>query len=144
MERCSGHGYPGFALVDVVVWMSWWCWDEGFGAQVAAVAGAAGDWGAGAVDLGDVVGVDLVNHFEHEAGGLLFFLGVVGVVEDQLAVGRLFGPVDGVAGLAGGAELTFPLLHDFVDLFAGEVAGQDFEVGGGGVFVMMSRCGLRW
>ena len=109
--------------------------DEFFWAEMAAVASAAGDGCAGAIDFGDVVRVDVFGHFEHDAGGLLFFLGVVGEVQYGLAVGAGFLGIDGVAGLAAGAEFAGPLVHDFVNLLACQVARQDFEIGGGGHFV---------
>ena len=41
-----------------------------------------------------------------------------------------------MAGFATGAEFAFPFLHDFVDLLAGEVPGQDLEIGGVGMDVL--------
>ena len=59
---------------------------EGLGAEVSAMAGAAGDRRAGAVDFGDGVGVDVFDHLVHFASGLLFVLGVVGEVDLRPAV----------------------------------------------------------
>ena len=112
---------------------------ELLGGKMAAMAGAAGDGLAGVGDHADVVGVDLLGHFVHEASGLLLFLGVVGEVEHGATVGADLGFVDGVAGAAAAAELALPLLHDGVDLLAGEVFGQDLEVGGRGRALALSR-----
>jgi hypothetical protein len=105
---------------------------EGLGAEVAAVAGAAGDRFAGVFNLADVLAVDLLGHLVHEACGGLFWLGVVGVVEARAAIGADVLGIGGVAGGAVCAEVGFPLVHELVDLLAGHGFGQDLEIGGGG------------
>ena len=54
------------------------------------MAGATGDWSAGAVDLRNVAGVDVFDHLVHLASGLFLFLGIVGKVELGLAIGSQF------------------------------------------------------
>jgi len=66
------------------------------------MTGAAGDGCAGVIDLCDVVAIDVLDHLEHLARGLLVFLGVIGEVEARLAVGAKVLGIDGVAGLAAG------------------------------------------
>jgi len=111
---------------------------------LAAVAGAAGDGQAGVLDHADVVVVDVLNHFEHEARGALFRLGVIGKVEAWMAVkGGSLG-IDGVAMAAFGAERLCPVMHDVVDLLAGEGLGQHLEIFGrrhGGKVVLGSGGG---
>ena len=57
---------------------------------------------------------------------------VVGEEEEGLAVRAVADGVGGVAGAAVHTELGGPGAHDGVDLFAGGVFGEDFEIDGGG------------
>jgi hypothetical protein len=102
---------------------------------MAAMAGAAGDRRAGVVDFGNIVAVDVLHHLEHLARGLLVFLRVIGEVETWLAVGADVLGVGGMTGFAAGTQLAFPFFHDFVNLLPGQVAWQDFQVGGGRHFM---------
>lgn len=98
--------------------------------DMAAMARAAGDGCAGIVELRDVLGIDLVDHADHQPRRFLLRLGIVGKVQHGTAIGHLVGGIGGVACRAFGAEGAGPLVHDLVDLFAGEGLGQDLEICG--------------
>ncbi len=104
--------------------------DEGLWTKVATMASTAGHRVAGAIDLGNVVDIDVFGHLIHQASCLFFILGVICKVEAGFAVRANILGIDGVAGLATGTELAFPLLHDFMDLFARQVARQHLEISG--------------
>jgi len=110
---------------------------EGFRPKMAAMAGAAGDRRAGVVDLADVVPVDILGHGEHQAGGCLLRLRVVGVFQARAAIGAEVVRVRRMAGAAMCAQRGLPLLHDLVNLFAAQGFGQNFEVGGRGMRVLV-------
>ena len=113
--------------------------------EMAAMAGAAGYGHARVVDLADVVRIDVLNHLEHQAGGILLRLGVIGEVQAWLSVGSDVLGIGGVAGAALGAERGFPLMHEVVNFFAGHRLGENLEVCRGGLFVVVSGlAGLRW
>ena len=115
---------------------------EGFRAEVAAMAGAAGDRRAGAVDLGNGVDVDRLCHGVHQPRGGFFRLAVVGVVQLGLAVGSDAGGVGRVATAAARAQCVGPLIHQLINLIAGHVFWQKFQIGGRGV-VLARRWRLR-
>jgi len=103
------------------------------------MAGAAGDGvlGLGISQLREVVGVEIVGHFDHQAG----------LVFDRVRVGGevvAFGLwVASVAVLALNAECAFVLMHDVDDLISGEGFGKSLEVGWVGTRASRRSCGLR-
>ena len=101
------------------------------------MTGAAGDgvFGFGG-QLREVVGVEVVGHFDHQTG---FVFDRVCIGGEVVAFG--FG-VARVAVFALNAECAFVLMHDFDDLIAGEGFGKDLEVGWVGTRPSWS-CGLR-
>ena len=62
----------------------------------------------------------------------LLILGVEGKVELRAAVGSLLVGVGGVAVVAMHAQIAGPSVHDVADLFAGQILGQHFQIGGCG------------
>jgi len=117
--------------------------DEGLWPQVAAMAGAAGDGHIGIGNFGHVVHVDVLGHGVHQARGGLLRLGVVGIVEPWASVGADVVGVGGVAGTAMRTERALPLFHDLVNLISGQILGQDFEIGGRGMGVIVLLSGGR-
>lgn len=108
--------------------------NEGLRVEMPAMAGSTGDLLGClgvvvlALHLRGVVLVDLHGHFEHEARGLFFGLGVVGKIQRRTSIGHLAGGIHCVAGVALHTELAFPLMHDVVYLVAGEGLGQHLKV----------------
>ncbi len=103
---------------------------EGLRAEMAAMAGAAGDRIARVVHLADVLGVDLLGHLVHKPSGGFLRLGVIGEVQTWASVGANVLGIGGMAGGAASAKVRFPLVHDLMNLVAGKVLGQDLEIGG--------------
>ena len=103
--------------------------------QVSAMARPAGHRHVRVRHLGDVLHVDVFQHLVHHTRGALLFLGVVGVVELRFAVGRFLGGIRPMAGTAAHAQASGPLVHDLADLLAGQILGQDLQVGGRGKLV---------
>jgi hypothetical protein len=89
------------------------------------MAGAAGDGvlGLGIGQLREVVGVEIVGHFDHESGLVFDRVRVGGEV---VALGLR---VASVAVLTLNAERAFVLVHDVDDLISGEGFGKNLEVG---------------
>ena len=81
--------------------------------------------------MGEEFLVDVHAHADHEAGAVFDGVGVGGEVE--VAGGGGWVGVLGVAVVTVDAKLVFELVHDVDDLVAGEVFGEDLEVGGLGV-----------
>ena len=106
------------------------CGNEDGWFGVAAVAGAATDFvfGWGVLEFGKEVLIDFLVHAHHDAGAILFGVGVGGEVE--VASGGARRGVFDVAILALDAEFAFELVHDLDDLVAGEVLWKDLEVDG--------------
>ena len=74
--------------------------------------------------LGEVFGVDVGGHFDHDAS---FFFDRIGIGGEVVAL-RL-----GVAVVTEGAfdtEVALILVHEFNDIIAGDVFGESFDVGG--------------
>jgi len=94
------------------------------------MAGATGDRHAGALNLGNVVGIDLVGHGVHEARDRLHRLGIISKVETRTSVRANGIKVFGVAGIATDTKRMCPLLHDVVDLFPCQILGQHLHVSG--------------
>jgi len=96
------------------------------------MACTAGDRQARAVDLGDVVGIDLVGHGVHDARVFLHRLGIIRKLETRTPVRANAIKIFSVAGIATNTERICPLFHDVVHLLAGEVLGEHLQVGGRG------------
>ena len=75
---------------------------------------------------------------EHQPRRGLFLLGVVGKVEARSSIGANVVRIGGMAGVAMRAQRGFPLVHDVVNLLAGQGLWQNFEIGRRGIF---SGCG---
>jgi hypothetical protein len=99
--------------------------DKYCGVRHAAMTGAAGDGIGGHVvgQLIEVFGVEVVGHFDHEAGGVLDRIRIGGEV---VAFGLW---ISGVAELAVDTEVALILMHDLDDFVAGDVFRKGLEVG---------------
>jgi len=96
------------------------------------MAGTTGDRHAGAFDLDDVVGIDLVGHGVHEARHRFHRLGIIRKLETRTPVSANGVKIFGVAGIATNTKRMCPLLHNVVDLFPGQILGQHLQVSGRG------------
>ena len=99
------------------------------------MAGAAGDrvLGLGIGQLREIVGVEVVSHFDHQAG---FVFDRVCIGGEVVAFGLR---VPSVTVLTLNAERAFVLMHDVDDLISGEGFGKNFEVGRVGSRASWSR-----
>jgi hypothetical protein len=104
-----------------------------------AMAGATGDGIVGfviAAQLGEVFRVEVVRHFDHEAGCVLERVCIGGeVVAFRLGVA-------GVAESTFDAEVGFVLMHEFVDVVAGDVFRKSLDIGWSGLGTMRRSRGL--
>ena len=94
------------------------------------MAGAAGD-GAGGLGVGqlcEVFGVEVVGHFDHQTG---FVLDRVCIGGEVVAFGLW---VAGVAEFAFDTEVALILMHELDGLVAGDVFGENLDVGGIGTW----------
>jgi hypothetical protein len=112
--------------------------DEDLGLLRAAMAGAAGDrvGGLAVADLGEISGVDVGSHFDHDAGR---FFDRVCVGGEVVALGI------GVAEVTEGTldpEVALELMHELVEIVAGDVFGKSFDVGWIGTGAPGWSCGL--
>src|SRR6202522_1293820 len=103
------------------------------------MAGTAGDGvvGLGVGQLREVGGVEVVGHFDHQAG---FVFDRVCIGGEVVAFGL---GVACVTVLALNAERALVLMHDLDDLIAGEVFGKNLEVGWVGTRASWWPCDLR-
>ena len=86
------------------------------------MAGSAAHLDARVLDFADVVAVDVLHHFDHQARRLLLGLDIKSKVEVRVTVrsrGRIW--IRRMARTAVRTQRTGPLPHDLVDLFARQV-----------------------
>ena len=105
-------------------------WHEGFGHRGSAVAGSAGDriGGHAIAQLGEVFGVEIGGHFDHDAG---FFFDGIRIGGEVVALGLL---VPGVAECAFDTKVPLVLMHEFDDVVASDVFRKSLDVGGIGTW----------
>ncbi len=116
-----------------------------------AMAGSAAHLDARVLDFPDVVAVDVLHHFDHQARRLLLGLDIKSKVGVRVTVRR--GSRIWIRRMARSAvctQRTGPLLHDLVDLVARQVLWQYLQVGRSRKVEMMpdasllSRQWWRW
>ena len=110
---------------------------------MAAVAGPARHHGFGVIgftrlfDLADVILVDVHHHPVHQPRRVLLRLGVIGEVQRPPAVRHFFVRIRGMAGCAFRSQFGFPLVHQLVHLLPRHVLGKHFQIGRGGLVMMV-------
>jgi hypothetical protein len=132
LRRWSWWGWLAISLLMLL-------WDEWFRVCHAAMACAAGDRVGRFViaQPGEEFGVEVVGHFDHQAGFVFDWIGIGGKV---VASGRR---VSGVTVFALDAEVALILMHELDDLVSSDVFGKGLDVGWIGTRASGSRLLLR-